>query len=180
MSSSSPKAIQARRAREIVDYCKHALVLLQEGPTSHDWVVKWAGAIGLLRTVGDALRKDDEPRIRTAQNKWWKEIEGTKPSPQIFWDFIRRDRNLLLHEAELTAGQSTMVFVQGVSVVALAAGQQPPPESKARPIPKPIHSYHMNSGPFSDRDPRDLVREAIEWWEDQITAIEQDAAKLSP
>jgi hypothetical protein len=180
MSSNSPKAIQSRRAREVLDYCKHALVLLREGPTGHDWVVKWAGAIGLLRTVGDALRNDDEPRIRTAQNRWWKEIEGTKPSPQIFWDFVRRDRNLLLHEADLTAGQSTMVFVQGVSVTALAADQKPLPESKARPIPKAIHSYHMNSGPFSGRDPRDLVQEAIEWLEVQITAIEQDAAKLSP
>jgi hypothetical protein len=33
----------------------------------------------------------------------------------------------------------------------------------------------MLGGPFDGRDPRDVVAEAIEWWERQLTLIEADA-----
>ena len=38
----------------------------------------------------------------------------------------------------------------------------------------------MNSGRFAGQDPRDLVRDAIEWWEKQLSDVEQQAAASSP
>ena len=42
-------------------------------------------------------------------------MEGAEPyeaGPTIFWDFINRDRNKLLKEAEFTVGHSVMIPVQ--------------------------------------------------------------------
>ena len=44
----------------------------------------------------------------------------------------------------------------------------------------PTYNYKMNSGPFAGQDPRDLVRDAIKWWEEQLDDIEQKAAVSSP
>ena len=38
----------------------------------------------------------------------------------------------------------------------------------------------MKNGRFAGRDPRDLVTDAIEWWEKQLDYIEQEAAASSP
>jgi hypothetical protein len=174
MTASAPTAI---RAREILDYCRRGLEMLQRDPTGDDRVIQWAGTLSLLRTVGDALEKVDaraDAKFRNAQSAWWKQIDVCRPS--IFWKFIRRDRNLLLHEAELTAGQSTTVTLTGVEATALAGGQPNPPPKPAQPAPAASHSYHIKSGFYAGRDPRTLIEEAIAWWERQIVQIERDAA----
>jgi len=38
----------------------------------------------------------------------------------------------------------------------------------------------MKSGRFAGQDPRDVVRDAIEWWEKQVDDIEREAAASSP
>jgi hypothetical protein len=74
-----------------------------------------------------------------------------------------------------------MVYLQPVEARAVAAGfngdrsPPPPPKPPLPPVP-PKYSYHVNSGPFAGRDPRELVEESISWWEQQIADIEQDAA----
>jgi hypothetical protein len=95
-------------------------------------------------------------------------LKATKRDSPIFWDFIDHDRNQLLKEADLTVGQSAEVFLSGGTIPRHAP--LPPP-----PLP-PIYTYHMNSGTFAGQDPRDLVRDAIEWWEKQLDDIEQKAA----
>lgn len=35
-----------------------------------------------------------------------------------------------------------------------------------------------NGGSFRGRDPRNIVQEAIDWWQQQINAMEADAAQL--
>lgn len=177
MSSNPAHAVQAR---QFLDYCRHALTELRKDPTGPEWIVRWAGAIALLRVVGFALQKQDgptNPALGRAQAAWWNRLKASKPDPAIFWDFIQEDRNVLLHGAEIRAGQSTMLFLVGVSRTRLVAGQANPPATPAPPLLKATHSYHMNSGSFARRDPRDLVQEAIEWWEQQITEIEIEASK---
>jgi hypothetical protein len=174
LTSPAPKGT---RARQFLDYCRHAAILLRENPTGSEWVIKWAATLALLRAVGDALEKVDAKESKSfkyAQSQWWNEIKQNKPNHAIFWRFIREDRNLLLHEAELTAGQSAMVVLTGVSVHALTGNQQPPTQEPL-PSPQATYSYHMNRGAFHGHDPRDLVDQAIKWWDDQITSIENAA-----
>ena len=140
-----------------------------------DWVLIWAGTISLLRAVGHALVNEDaesDARVKKAQGAWWDRLKATKPDPSIFWEFIERDRNLLLKGAELTVEPSATVFISG-GATPVHAPRPPPP-------PPPIYNYKMKSGRFAGQDPRDLVRDAIEWWEKQLDDIEQAAAASSP
>jgi hypothetical protein len=167
--------LRAARAREILEHCRQGLARLRQNPIE-DWVILWAGTLSLLRTVGDALEKVDaktNPRLSAAQADWWKRTQASRPP--IFFEFIRRDRNLLLHEAKLNAGQSAMVTLPGAEATASVAGQSPPAPRPPQPLVPAIYSYHINSGVFAGRDPRELIEEGIAWWELQIADVEGDA-----
>ena len=171
---------------------------MRSNPTGLDWVLIWAGTITLLRAVGHALDKEDaesDGRLKKERCSWWKKLKATESKPSIFRDFIDRDKNLLLHEAKLTVGQAIHVELRDTICASDAVSghlsgqqaaqpeQQPPPPCSAHSCPppaSPTYSYHMNSGPFAGQDPRDLVRDAIEWWENQLDDIEQKAAGLPP
>jgi hypothetical protein len=149
---------------------------MSSDPTGLEWVLTWAGTIALLRAVGHALVNDDakkDARLEKAQRAWWDKLKAAKPNPSIFWEFIERDRNLLLKEADLTVGHSVQLFLSGGTIVPRHAPQPPPPQ-------QPIYTYQMSSGCFAGQDPRDLVRDAIDWWEKQLSEIEQQAAASSP
>src|ERR1700722_16382346 len=84
-----------------------------------EWVLIWAGTIALLRAVGHVLDKEDaesDARVKKVQRAWWNTLKATKPDPSIFWEFIERDRNLLLKQAELTVHPSATVFVSGGTI----------------------------------------------------------------
>jgi hypothetical protein len=153
---------------------------MRSNPTmGPDWVLDrvliWAGTIALLRAVGHVLVDEDaesDARLKKVQSAWWKGLKATEPNPYIFFEFIDRDRNLLLHEAELTVEPSATVFLSGGTIPRHAP--QPPPPSL------PIYDYKMKSGRFAGQDARDLVGDAIKWWEKQLDDIEQKAAASSP
>jgi len=152
---------------------------LRQQPTGMAWIVKWAGALALLRAVGEALKNVDvqaNSALREARRKWKR--RENPDSQAIFKKFIQYDTNRLLHYAEVKTGQSAMVFAQSAVAVATAYGEDRTPRPPAPPVPPPIYSYHMNGGPFHGRDPRDIVQEAIDWWQQQIDAMEADAAQL--
>jgi hypothetical protein len=169
---SSPGAV---KAREALEWCRYGHRKMRSNPTMGpdwvlDWVLIWAGTIALLRAVGHALVNEDaeiDARMKKAQRAWWDTLKATKPNPSIFWEFIERDRNLLLKEAELTVEPS----VSGGTI---------PRHAPQPPQPPPIYNYKMKSGRFAGQDPRDLVRDAIKWWEEQLDDIEQKAAVFSP
>jgi hypothetical protein len=173
---SSPGAV---KAREALEWCRYGHRKMRSNPTmgpdwALDWVLIWAGTIALLRAVGHALVNEDaeiDARMKKAQRAWWDTLKATKPNPSIFWEFIERDRNLLLKEAELTAEPSATVFLSDGAIPRHAPRPPPPP---------PIYNYEMKSGRFAGQDPRDLVRDAIKWWEEQLDDIEQKAAVSPP
>jgi hypothetical protein len=170
----SPTAPKADKAREALEWCRYGHQKMSSDPTGLEWVLTWAGTIALLRAVGHALVNEDaeiDARMKKAQHAWWDTLKATKPNPSIFWEFIERDRNLLLKEAELSVEPSANVFLSGGTIPRHAP--QPPP-------PPPIYTYKMKSGRFAGQDPRDLVRDAIKWWEEQLDDIEQKAEASSP
>jgi hypothetical protein len=170
--SSKPRA---DKAREYLECCRYGHQKMSSNPTGSDWVLVWAGTIALLRAVGHALRTEDakrDIRLKKAQSDWWNTLKATKPNSPIFWKFIDYDRNRLLKEGELSAGQSAKVFLSGGTI---------PRHAPLPPQPRPpIYTYQMISGPFAGQDSRNLVRAAIDWWEKQLDDIEQEAAATSP
>jgi hypothetical protein len=167
---------KAAAAREVLSRCSYLLKELREAPTGVAWEAKYSGALALLRSVGHVLDKTDSSfstALKTAISQWWKELKSRKSADAIFWQFVDQDRNLILKESKLRAGQSVSVFVQGVSAVALAAGQERPASVPQAAVPKANFAYQMNAGPFVGDDPRDLIEEAIRWWNDQLDQIEK-------
>jgi len=158
------------------------LTELRAQPQGIAWEAKLSASVALLRSVGHVLRFVDRKKspLRQAIDNHWKALEAGKANkkPKIFWEFICEERNLILKEGKLRAGQSTMVAIVGVQATALAAGQSPPPPPPQQ-SPRATHSYHMTGGSFVGRDPHDLIEEAIKWWRSELETIEENA-KASP
>src|SRR3954453_7659961 len=104
----------APAAREVLARCEYLLAELRDKPTGIAWQTKLSAVIALLRSVGHVLHKVDanksEP-LKKAVEQWWKAINSTKPRPEIFWQFIDEERNLILKQGKFQAGQSVTVSV---------------------------------------------------------------------
>jgi len=145
-------------ARAVLDDCRDALADLHDKLQGGEWRRRWAAAVGLLRTVGYVLYKVDaksSPQLRAAVDAQWAALKKSEPEPAILWGFIEDERNRIVKEYASRAGQGVTILIGG---------------------PEAIYSYRMNEGPFAGRDPRDLVREAIEWWDTCIKEIESEVA----
>jgi hypothetical protein len=164
-------------ARHTLSFCVDALnEIKDETPTGATWERRWGSLMALLRTACELL--EQEAPI------WW-DREMKKPNraargrdakkkmkPDIYGKFIQADSNLFLHEGKLTTGQSTTVFLVGVSAQARAAGEPPrPPLDLGPPQPARIF-YHMNTGYYANRDPISVAGEAIAWLEQAINEAE--------
>ncbi len=173
-----PRAV---RARQVLDWCRLGLAELRKDP-AHEWIILWAGVLAFLHTVDDVLRGDTNPSIRKARNRWHDKMiadnaaagrgdnirkHSDKWEPAIFWQFIRKDRNFLIHQATLTGG---IEETRSSHIYAFTHPSPPPPQP-----PLIRRAYPMEEGPFKGQDQRILVQQAIDWWESQISEIEQDS-----
>ena len=147
-------------AREVLEDCRGAIDEIGGGIQGRAWRRRWVAAVVLLRTVGYVLAKIDvniSPRYEAAIKAAWKPLKNAKPEPAIFWDFIEAERDNIIHEYEVGAGQGVTVHL----------GQSRPVE----------HHYLVNTGPFAGRDQRVVLREAVAWWEQYLDAIDNEATK---
>lgn len=142
------------RARLVLADCCEAHAELVDGLQGSAWRRRWSTVVVLLRATLHALQKVDAKADRSlerALNARWMDLRATKPVPQILWQFIDEDRNLILKEYEHRAGQSVAVMVGTGS-------------SRT--------SYHVNTGPFAGEDPRRVAAEAIEWMQDFLDELD--------
>lgn len=156
-------------ARQVLADCRGALDELVDGVQGPTWRRRWIIAVVLLRTVGYVLEKVDGARSNKHKaeiSRWWANLKSTKPNPAIFWLFIEEERNTIVKEYQTNAGQGVTVQLSGVEAN-LRTGEQ-----KVDP-PKPaIYHYTMNAGHYKDRDQRELIAEAIQWWEAELDALD--------
>lgn len=147
-------------AREALEDCRGAIDEIGGGIQGRPWRRRWVAAVVLLRTVGYVLAKIDvniSSRYKIAIEAAWSRLNQSKPEPPIFWEFIDAERHNIIHEYEVGAGQGVTVHL----------GQNKPTE----------HHYLVNTGPFAGRDQRDVLREAVTWWEQYLDNIDNEAAK---
>lgn len=159
-------------AHTVLGDCIQAAAQLTDGVQGAQWRISYMANVALLRAVYHVLESRDvagDPRLRQAFMIWSADLLKSKPKPEIYWEFIVSERNLLLKEYQSSAGQG--VTVPGnLFEMNLETGEQ-----KSSRLGSIEHHYTMNDGAFMGRDHRDLVQEAISWWYDQLEMLEKAA-----
>ena len=148
-----------QKARSVLADCKHALDLLQDELRPDTFRLLWVAGIALARAVGHVLQKVDgehDDAVKRAVAAAYASWKAEKQGNAIFWDFIEEERNQVLKQYEVG------FFAGPVDVV--AGGE--------------LHTLDdhlfcpITDGTFAGEDCRDVLEQAIEWWERQLAAIE--------
>lgn len=129
-----------------------------------DWKVIWIGACALLRTSMALFKVDAKScinqKIRAEICAEWKLIQQKEDHP-IFWNFLQKERNNILHHYEWAAYEMWM-DQDGTTRPARRMsllGMKPKDVS---------HVLIMRGGPYKDRNSLDLLKESAEWVEARI------------
>ena len=154
------RRLTTERARKVLDTVRFGYDKYGANPPSgQDWVLHWAASVSLLRTVGHALRIVDakqSPAHRQAIDEAWEVWRAGKGELEIFWLFIQEERHAILKEFELHAGRWVTVHLGGA------------PTEYTYPF--------MGHEEFAGKTQPEMVRDAIHWWETQLTRIEASIA----
>ena len=131
--------------------------------------IMYAASITLLRTIGDVLDKVDKPALpKQAQaviSKQWEIIKcGRSGKRSIFWDFIKCQRDGIVHQYSV---DPELLDSHVILVASNDSG-----EFLAEEEVFCVDQFLLNDGPFSGEDARDLSREALVWWDQQLKEIE--------
>jgi hypothetical protein len=165
------------KARQALLDCEAALQDLRSGATGLLWRTRWVAAVSLLRAVGDVLNKVDGergPELRAAIDAEHAQLKATEPEPQIFWGFIRKERNNVLKAYQFNAGQGVTVR-PGAIIFNTTTG-----EDLSVPSGPTTYEHVMRGGPFAGQDPRDVVQQAIEWWRAYLDRVDARIAGGHP
>ncbi len=119
-------------------------------------------AVALIRTVGHVLQKVDGSRdpilmeIIMRRFRAWKQ-DRTKA--KVFWEFIEAERNSILKEYDLRFDFAPIVTTAEAD-----------------------HAWRIGSnlycpvaeGSYLGEDVRDVLREAVAWWKNELAGIEEE------
>ena len=161
------------RARLVLDDCRLALKLLEDETDLKRWRIHWVAAVALIRAVGHVLAKVDsnsaaaKAAARSAYHRW----KSTEPEHEIFREFIERGRNTILKEYEFNIHPREEVeVVVPVNLRRVADGEMfrggaifPLGENIYRPL---LDGFREGD------DARDVLSDAIDWWEKELSTIE--------
>lgn len=147
-----------RGIRHLDDQVKQATFLLSE------WKVIWIGTCAVLRTAIDLFQVDAKsclsPAIRHEIANEWKAIKDHREDHAIFWEFLRQERNNIIHEYQWRAYEAWIkadgtVHNGGLSLLALAGD-----DAKLVLL--------MRGGRFEGRNSLELLMEGADWVEARI------------
>lgn len=129
-----------------------------------DWKISWVGTCTILRTSIDLFRVDAKScinrKIRASLKDEWSVIRENKEDHQIFWKFLRKERDSIIHEYRWTAYE---VWLKEDGT------HQTPPLSLLRMRPDDAESVLlMSSGYYKGHNSLDLLRESAAWVEERI------------
>lgn len=163
-STNTLIATRARRALQLAEVAVNDLV--KERPREDRWLVQWAGAVALLRTVGYALHTVDrhaDPRLAAAIDAQWEELKRDRSSHPIFWEFVEGTRNNILKQLDLKAN------VTGIGV-----------RETGRNTAEIWQVYEVEVPGFEGWRHDRLLAEALRWWKHQLDVVEYSAAADRP
>lgn len=130
-----------------------------------EWKVLWVGTCATLRTSIDLFRRDSRLCLSTEIGDEikveWDLIKAHRKEHAIYWDFLKKERDNIVHEYSWTAYEAWLepdgtVQTPPSILGRLVAG------SEARP------KLLMNSGEYEGRDSLDLLKESATWVQNRI------------
>ena len=153
------------RARLVLDDARLAHQHLDSVLDPPRFRVFWAASCALLRAVGNVLKNVDtkvSEERRAAIEAAWVRWETDRREHAIFWEFIKAERDLILKKYEIRIDMSEHGAVSRDLISGEATLETLGPE----------YYIPLTEGPFAGMDARELVRDALEWWDEQLAAIE--------
>ncbi len=137
--------------------------------------ISWLTIISLLRAVGHVLKNVDakaSPALERSIKEKWDGLQASKPQPIIFWGFIDEERNRFLKEYAHGISRTSTIetLIPGVFATLDLANARGGTFS-----PLPLPQSHLRSGPFADRNEKEVAWEAYAWWREYLKDVESIA-----
>jgi len=156
----------AARARRVLADCERALTDFEASAGTDFQHTRWVALIAMLRAVGHVLEAVDGraagPEIKKRLDAAWQRLSAEKnrprAQPHIFHDFIFAERNDTLKEYEIGAAVNITIKVPSV-------GWMPVSTDPRGGTTTTTYEWVMRDGPYKGRDPRELARDAIRFWQ---------------
>ena len=128
-----------------------------------DWMIAWIGTCTLLRTSIDLFKVDANScinlKIREQIRSEWELIKENEKDHPIFWQFLKEERNNIIHEYKW-AVQEVWMEQDGTTRVPTPLLDIKPEDASSILI--------MKNGPYKNRNSLDLLKESAEWVEERI------------
>jgi hypothetical protein len=161
-------------ARQALADSRLALAMLEEETDLSRWRVYWVAALALIRAVGHVLDKVDgrDPEVSAAAHAAYKKWKSEAPEHEIFREFIERERNSILKEYEFNIHPGDQVHVAVMATLRRVSDGAPVNTAGIFPIGDNIYRPLLDGFREGD-DARDVLTEAIAWWERELGAIER-------
>ncbi len=163
-----------KMSRFVLQDAKFAIAAHTDTLQSEGFRISWISIVTLLRAVGHVLEKvdaDTSPAMRAVITKKWKQLNQTKPSPEIFWGFIEEERNRFLKNykhgivRELVISGPIMDEVQTTLRINVGDGGGEIGSGKN------LRSF-ISSGPFAGKSEREVAWQAYDWWDSYLNEID--------
>jgi hypothetical protein len=159
----------------VLQDCETAIAKHRDDLQGEEFRISWVAILTLLRAVGHVLEKVDakaDPHLKAELDKKWAELRKTRPAPEIFWEFIEKQRNLVLKQYDLGVSRRSKVgetILEGRQVqihVELSLNQGSVSVAKA-------DVSRMSSGFFAGQDERVVARSAAKWWRETLDELDE-------
>lgn len=163
-------------AREVLRDCRVALELLENEKDLRNWRIHWVAALALIRAVGHVLHKVDG-----SNQKWQKPIKSAygqwtslTQEHEIFREFINKERNNILKAYQFNLHPNdevdVLVMLTGVNPATGTTVEIP----RTFPVGENIYRPILDGYREGD-DARDVYNEALDWWERELSQLEECA-----
>ena len=147
--------ILERTHRAISDF-KYALEAFSKKPIAEDFRLTLFLCLCLIRAIGQIVKNEVEemPTLKLFQQKLYQ----SKRNDILYTEFIKKFRDEIVKE-----------YGVGVSWASITEYE----------TAKHRMEYRITRGIYEDRDVRELLQEAVDWWENYVNILEDEYKRSS-
>ncbi|MEX0970211.1 MAG: hypothetical protein WD046_07195 [Paracoccaceae bacterium] len=136
----------------------------------YEWKFRWVGICAILRTSVELFRADSRlcinNSIRDEIGQEWHKIKEQKDLHPIFWEFLRKERDNIVHEYKWNAYELWLDPKGNRSTPSIHSLLMTPENKKT--------IIEMKHGMYKGRDSIELLEEAAYWIKSRIySAVER-------